>query len=226
MNKIVISGGITADAKKVTDKLATANLAVKRAPHNGAQGEVDYFDLVYLGEKNAEWAEKYLKKAAQVLIVGRIQNDVYTDKEGKTRTRLQIVPMTTTFIDTMLSTSINQVILSGGITADAKRPSDALGTSSLAVNRPVSGEAQTDYFNLLHLGEKRAAFASDYLKKGTRLLVVGSLQNNVYVDKEGVQRTQAQVIANNTEFIGAKVTAAPTVVSVEEEDDDDVIPFN
>ena len=226
MNKIIVSGGITAEVKKVGSKVATTSLAVTRVPRNGGTGEVDYFEVIYLGEKNAEWAEKYLKKGSQVLIVGRIQNDVYTDKEGHTRTRLQIVPQTTTFVEMKSSASINQVVLSGGITADAKRPSDALGTSSIAVSRPISGEAQTDYFNLLHLGEKRAAFASDYLKKGTRLLVVGSLQNNVYVDKEGIKRTQAQIIANNTEFIGAKVTASPTVVSVEEDDDDDVIPFN
>lgn len=226
MNKIVISGGITADAKKVTENLTTASLAVTRAPRNGEEkGTTDYIELLYLG-KQAAWAESYIKKGNQIIVEGRLQNDVYTDKEGKSRTRTQVVVSDTRFADVKANNSVNTVILSGGITADAKRVSDALATShSLAVNRPVSGEAQTDYFDLLHLGAKRAAFAETYLKKGTRLLVIGSLQMNTYTDKDGVKRTQAQIIAASTEFIGAKVTATPTVVAVEEDEDDD-IPFN
>ena len=206
-------------------KRARFTLAVDRemAPKEG-EPNADFPQFTAFG-RTAEFCEKYVKTGKAFEVRAHFQSGSYTDKEGKTRTRTQIVVNNTTFVDVKSNASVNVVYLSGGITADANRVSEALATDTLAVNRPVTGSAETDYFDLLHLGEKKAQFAETYLKKGTRLNVMGSLQMNTYTDKDGVKRSKVQIIAQNTEFIGAKVT--PTVVTVEETvDEDDDIPFN
>lgn len=227
MNTNVFSGGVTADPKVISDKATSVSLAITRPKRDDEdKATVDYLELLYLGEKPAKFAANTLKKGSQIEVEGRLQNDTYTDKDGHSRTKTQLVVATTRFAD-VKGSSVNRVTLTGGLTNDSKRVSDKLASvHSLAVNRPVAS-GETDYFDILFLGDKKAQFAEDYLKKGTRILVTGTLQVNSYTDKDGNKRSRVEIVADNTEFIGSRVgtaTAATAAVSVTEEDDDD-IPF-
>ena len=79
-----------------------------------------------------------------------------------------------------------------------------------------------------------------YLKKGSKVAVVGQLQNRSYEDKDGIRRTVTDVIANEIEFLTSKsasdsfdgtdaaVVSRPAARKerpVLEEVDDDQLPF-
>jgi single-strand DNA-binding protein len=54
------------------------------------QPDADFFDCVVFG-RQAEFAEKYLHQGTKLVIQGRLQNDNYTDRDGRMVYRNQIV---------------------------------------------------------------------------------------------------------------------------------------
>lgn len=88
MNKVILIGRLTRDPEirysQNGDNQAVAkyDLAVNRS-FKDASGNygVDYIHCVAFG-KNAEFAEKWLKKGTQILVEGRIQTGSYTNKDG------------------------------------------------------------------------------------------------------------------------------------------------
>lgn len=82
MNKVILIGRLTKDPTVTysTDGKGVAryNVAVDRYKNN----ETDFISCVAFG-KNAEFAEKYLKKGTKILIEGRILTGDYTNKEGR-----------------------------------------------------------------------------------------------------------------------------------------------
>ena len=99
---------------------------------------------------------------------------------------------------------MNKVILMGRLTRD----SEVFGQKSkvarfcLAVDRNY-GEDETDFFNCVSFG-KQAEFVEKYLKKGTKILLSGRLQNNTYEDKQGNKVTSTQIITEEIEFAESK----------------------
>lgn len=62
--------------------IARTSIAVDRKIKRENEPEADFFNLVAFG-KTAEFLEKYFKKGMKIAIVGRIENDNYTDKDGR-----------------------------------------------------------------------------------------------------------------------------------------------
>lgn len=62
--------------------IARFSIACDRKYKREGDPEADFFNVVCFG-KTAEAAEKYLKKGTKILIVGRVENDNYTDKNGQ-----------------------------------------------------------------------------------------------------------------------------------------------
>lgn len=88
MNIVMLTGRLTFEPKIYgTDEKKTAkyNLAVKC----GAD-KVDFVPCVAFG-KNADFAEKYLKKGTQIGVSGKIQHSEYTDKNGQKRGSTEVV---------------------------------------------------------------------------------------------------------------------------------------
>ena len=87
MNKVIMLGRLTRDPEirysQGSNPTAIANysLAVNRKFKKDGEPEADFFNCTSFG-KIAELAEKYLKKGSQVCIVGHMQNDNYTNKDG------------------------------------------------------------------------------------------------------------------------------------------------
>lgn len=88
MNSVIIIGRLTRDAEvrysqgENTMAIARYNLAVDRVGAKDGQPSADFISCVAFG-KNAEFAEKYLKKGMKIAIEGRIQTGSYTNKDGQ-----------------------------------------------------------------------------------------------------------------------------------------------
>ena len=99
---------------------------------------------------------------------------------------------------------MNKVILMGRLTRDAETfgQKSKVARFTLAVDRTY-GEDETDFFNCVSFG-KQAEFVEKYLKKGTKILLSGRLQNNTYEDKQGNKVTSMQIITEEVEFCESK----------------------
>ena len=65
-------------------------------------------------------------------------------------------------------------------------------------------EYETDWFNAVAFGGT-ADFISKYFSKGDMILAEGNIQNNDYIDKEGVEHHSFSFIINTVEFCGKSV---------------------
>lgn len=95
---------------------------------------------------------------------------------------------------------------------------------SIAVSRNYKnegGEYDTDFFNVV-AWRKTAEFISNHFKKGSRIAISGKLQTNKYTDKEGIERTSVEIVAEDVDFIDKKETneGQPKEAKVEESNDD------
>lgn len=101
--------------------------------------------------------------------------------------------------------SFNQIILFGRLTADPEmkefRDGLKLCTIDLAVDRPKAkdGTQATDYIKCNAWG-KTAEMVGKYFSKGKPILVVGSLQDNNYADKNGVKHYSKVVQVQSVNF--------------------------
>ncbi len=96
-NRVTLIGGLTADPElKQTNNgssVTRMTLAVsRRVTKQGEQAreETTYIDVDVWG-RTAENAAKYLKKGRSVLVEGRLQLASWEDKEGKKRSKLQVI---------------------------------------------------------------------------------------------------------------------------------------
>ncbi|MCR4720564.1 MAG: single-stranded DNA-binding protein [Lachnospiraceae bacterium] len=104
---------------------------------------------------------------------------------------------------------MNKVILMGRLTRDPEvRYGDsqkAVARFGIAVDRRFAKEGDTsaDFFNCTAFG-KQAEFVEKYLKKGTKMLVTGRIQNDNYTNKEGQTVYSVQIIVDELEFAESK----------------------
>lgn len=104
----------------------------------------------------------------------------------------------------------NIVIVVGNLTGDAELKQTATGVSyiqfSIAVNKELYNaetkayDKKTDYLNNLAIFGKRAEAVAPLMKKGTKLLVQGSLHSNSY-DKNGTTVKSLELKVENLEFL-------------------------
>ncbi len=105
---------------------------------------------------------------------------------------------------------MNKVILMGRLTRDPETryggpTNTAIARFSLAVDRRFKREGQptADFFNCTAFG-RTGEFVEKYLRKGTKVLVEGEIQNDNYTNKDGNMVYSVRVIANNIEFAESK----------------------
>ena len=102
---------------------------------------------------------------------------------------------------------MNKVYLIGNLTRDPELSETSTGIAfcrfSVAVNRTYAnseGTRETDYFNII-VWRALAENCGKFLKKGSKVAVVGSLQNRSYEDKDGNKRTVTDIVASEVEFL-------------------------
>lgn len=104
---------------------------------------------------------------------------------------------------------MNHLILMGRLVKDPDvnyaNSGTTIGRFTIAVDRRFKreGQPEADFFNCTTFG-KQAEFVEKYLKKGTKILLSGELQNNNYTDKDGVAHYSVNVIVNEIEFAESK----------------------
>ena len=128
----------------------------------------------------------------------------------------------------------NKVILMGNLTRDPElryTPNGtAVSTLSLAVNRrprPDTQEKEVDFFDVVVFG-KQAENCSEYLRKGSPVLVDGRLQQRRWETDDGQKRSKVEVVAFSVQFLGsprANDSAAANGADNGPEFDDSDIPF-
>lgn len=107
---------------------------------------------------------------------------------------------------------MNTVIMIGRLTKDPEvsyaNSGTTIGRFSLAVDRRFKreGEPTADFFNCVTFG-KQADFVEKYLKKGTKIAIVGEIQNNNYTNKDGQKVYSTQIMVNQIEFAESKAAA-------------------
>ncbi len=107
---------------------------------------------------------------------------------------------------------LNKIMLIGNLGRDPEMNVTVDGTPitkfSLAVSRRTktnTGERheETDWFYIVAWGQL-AETCNTYLHKGSKVYIEGRLSQRKYTDKNGVERTSVDVIANNMEILTPK----------------------
>lgn len=106
---------------------------------------------------------------------------------------------------------MNIVILTGRLTRDPElkygQSGKAYSRFSLAVDRPFS-KGEADFINCVAFG-KTAELVGEYLRKGRKVGINGSLQMNRY-EVNGEKRTSYDVLVNSLEFLESKGASTGT----------------
>ena len=109
---------------------------------------------------------------------------------------------------------MNKVIMMGRLTRDPEvryssgENSMAIAKFSIAVDRrnrrqQTDDQPTADFFNCTAFG-KQGEFVEKYLKKGTKILLTGRVQNDNYTNKNGEKIYSVQIIVEEIEFAESK----------------------
>lgn len=106
---------------------------------------------------------------------------------------------------------MNKVFLSGNLTRDPEikytQTGKAMARMGIAVNRRFknqeTGQYDVDFFNLT-AWEKTAEFCGRYFRKGSRVVVEGSMRTYNYTGQDGVKRSGVDIWIDNIEFGDSK----------------------
>ncbi len=99
---------------------------------------------------------------------------------------------------------MNSVVLVGRLTKDpvlryTPDNNRAVADFTIAVDRAFKRD-EADFIRIVTWG-KQAENVANFLKKGSRCAVQGSIQTGSYVDKNGITRYTTDVVANQVEFL-------------------------
>lgn len=87
MNKVILSGRLTADPVITEGEKTVARFSIAVDKWNG---EAEFFNVTAFA-KTAEFVEKYIKKGTKIYICGRLTADKWTDKTGKNVTSVKVI---------------------------------------------------------------------------------------------------------------------------------------
>lgn len=113
-NKITILGNLTKDVKLTATQsgasmvLNTIASSHKKVVNKEIKEETCFLDIVVFG-KMAENMNQYLHKGSKVFVEGRLSQDTWQDKEGKTRYSYKVVVETMKFLDSKAKAEHTQV---------------------------------------------------------------------------------------------------------------------
>jgi len=133
--------------------------------------------------------------------------------------------------------TFNKVIIMGNLTRDVELryiPSGtAVGGFSIACNEKYTrqnGEKveEVSYFDV-EVWAKQAENCANYLTKGSKVLVEGSLKQDRWEQEDGTKRNKVKIRAQNVQFMSANSSGEGSSGRAEgdddDDDDDDNIPF-
>ena len=93
INKVFIKGNISSEVELKQTQSGTSvcsfNVAVNRFTREN-EAKADFFTVVAWQQK-AEFVSRYFKKGSGIVIVGRLENREWTDKQGNKRISTEII---------------------------------------------------------------------------------------------------------------------------------------
>jgi single-strand DNA-binding protein len=141
----------------------------------------------------------------------------------------------------MASRGLNKVQIIGNLGRDPELrytpAGKAVANFTVAVNR-VTGtgeqrQEETEWFRVV-AWERLAETCQQYLEKGARVYIEGRLQSRKYTDKDGVERTSVEIVANEMLMLDGRAAGgdAPVAagsgrsgVAVADDEAGDDLPF-
>lgn len=134
---------------------------------------------------------------------------------------------------------MNKVLMMGRLTKDPEvrytngEKATAIARFSIAVDRRYKRDndgPDADFFNCTAFG-KQGEFVEKYLKRGTKIVLSGRIQNDNYTNRDGQKVTAVQIITEEIEFAESKKNEQPTEQQKDEwasvdNMDQEELPFN
>ncbi len=131
----------------------------------------------------------------------------------------------------IMSKGINKVILIGNLgCAPEIRYTPAghavanirLATTSVWKDKNGISQEKTEWHQIV-LFNRRAEISGQYLKKGSKVYIEGSLRSRKWQDSDGIDRYTTEILANNVHFLEPKIKE--NMVSANDENllEDDVM---
>ena len=139
MNKVILMGRLTRDpsisytqanSAQESTCVARYSLAVDRRFNRDGERKADFISCVAFG-RQAEFAEKYLRKGTKIALAGRIQTGSYTNRDGQKVYTTDVVVEEQEFAESKAASAEH----TGGF-APADRPSPSNAVSDGFMNIP------------------------------------------------------------------------------------------
>ena len=134
-----------------------------------------------------------------------------------------------------MSRGVNKVILLGnlGSAPDIKEAKTgnrycnfSVATSSTWTDKKTNEKTEETQWHRVVAFGRLADIAGDFLDKGSKVFIEGSLQTRKWKDESGVDHYLTEVVARNIEVLTRKIDAsAPRLDGVEKTSFSDEIPF-
>ncbi len=144
MNKVILMGRLTRDPdirysqNQNQTAVARYSLAVDRAFKRDGEQDADFINCVAFG-RQAEFAERFLRKGIKIAVVGRIQTGSYTNRDGNKVYTTDVVIENQEFAE---SKAANDRVRS----TEGAGYSYGGGSSAPSGSRPAPSEAPADGF--------------------------------------------------------------------------------
>jgi single-strand DNA-binding protein len=132
---------------------------------------------------------------------------------------------------------MNKVIMIGNLANEPTATETSNGKKitrfDIAVKRPYAfnGETKTDFFKCV-AWNKLAETCQNYLKKGQKVAITGSLEQREYETADGKKNKVVEIVLTDCEFLSPRLEEMPTKAQQKindkgfiEDDGDDDIPF-
>ena len=127
---------------------------------------------------------------------------------------------------------MNKAIITGRLVADPEirytqgNEPIAIARYRLAVDRRFKkeGEQTADFIPCIAFS-KLAEFAKNYLKKGTKIAVVGRIQTGNYTNKEGQKVYTTDIVVEECEFAESKAASGTAQTNPQSAPDDEFVPI-
>lgn len=135
----------------------------------------------------------------------------------------------------MATKGLNKVMLIGNLGQEpkiyetntgGKIASISLATKESWKNKTTGMPEEKTTWHSIVFYNKLAEICASLLQKGAKIFVEGKIENRKYTDKEGIERMQTQIVANEMQLLDAKKSAndANGNIKAEQVEDDDY-PF-
>ena len=106
--------------------------------------------------------------------------------------------------------SLNKAILMGNMVADPelKQTPSGVAVCSFRIGvqrrfKDANGQYASDFINIV-AWRQQAEFVAKYFRKGSSIVVVGSIQTRDYTDQQGNKRYATEVVADEVSFGASK----------------------